>query len=602
MKGMPHFRQYPMGDVVNANLEPGEYVVRRNAVNALGVDNMELLNHADSAHGALNKLMVSASLVNHQPQDNTSVKTEANGFPIADSPVRQRVDATRQMQGGGPVEEEPAEEGRGMMDYIHSGLDVAGMVPGLGIIPDIANAALYGGEALLAGDEPSRSEALALMGMSGAAAVPVLGQAATAGKWAVKGAKSAKRTRDILKQSKGVKYSAKVGDEEWDLSEGALGRLKKFYGDKYPSEMAVTAKFPKAGKQSAYEAGITPSGKFIPKGYQEGGYAEKYQKELESVPEKMQERLDLGMFTKKGGAYTPKGLADYLNVPLETSKFDTLSYSPNGALIMDVTAGDTGKKQRYQRFGAERGWEDEKNYREADIAQRWVEADRAAGHPSDQGTYTQYMYDQLDKDDFRSAVNSEESWKKLDEYRKKEEEHKKQREESPERRKMMMEGLGIKSDEEYDAFLEKKRRLGGGYQQGGPVYGYKQGGQVKGDVATGYWGGEQGDYMKALAAQDSTMAEQDSTISEQELKSMALMDHFRKMGTGERLESSDVYNGEPSYKSEDAYRRALGMQTPLNAKERFTQARLGLNPEMFTAQQRGLLGKVLLQRLGNEVQ
>ena len=108
MKGMPHFRQYPMGDVINANLEPGEYVVRRNAVNALGVDNMELLNHADGAHGALNKLMVSASLVNHQSQDNTSVKTEANGFPIADSPVRQRVDATRQMQGGGPVEEEQA--------------------------------------------------------------------------------------------------------------------------------------------------------------------------------------------------------------------------------------------------------------------------------------------------------------------------------------------------------------------------------------------------------------------------------------------------------------------------------------------------------------
>ena len=105
MKGMPHFRQYPMGDVVNANLEPGEFVLRRNAVNALGVDNMELLNHADGAHGALNKLMVSASLVNHQSQSNESVKTEANGFPVADSPVRQRVDATRQMQGGGPVED-----------------------------------------------------------------------------------------------------------------------------------------------------------------------------------------------------------------------------------------------------------------------------------------------------------------------------------------------------------------------------------------------------------------------------------------------------------------------------------------------------------------
>jgi hypothetical protein len=105
MKGMPHYRQYPMGDVVNANLEPGEYVVRRNAVNSIGKDNMELLNQADGAHGALNKLMVSASLVNLQPQDNSPVKIEANGFPIADSPVRQRVDATRNMQKGGEYRE-----------------------------------------------------------------------------------------------------------------------------------------------------------------------------------------------------------------------------------------------------------------------------------------------------------------------------------------------------------------------------------------------------------------------------------------------------------------------------------------------------------------
>ena len=104
MKGMPHYRQYPMGDVVNANLEPGEYVVRRNAVNSIGTENMEMLNHADGAHGALNKLMVSASLVNLQPQDNSPVKIEANGFPIADSPVRQRVDATRNMQKGGEVD------------------------------------------------------------------------------------------------------------------------------------------------------------------------------------------------------------------------------------------------------------------------------------------------------------------------------------------------------------------------------------------------------------------------------------------------------------------------------------------------------------------
>ena len=104
MKGLPYYRQYSMGDVVNANLEPGEYVVRRNAVNSIGTENMEMLNHADGAHGALNKLMVSASLVHLQPQDNSPVKIEANGFPIADSPVRQRVDATRNMQKGGEVD------------------------------------------------------------------------------------------------------------------------------------------------------------------------------------------------------------------------------------------------------------------------------------------------------------------------------------------------------------------------------------------------------------------------------------------------------------------------------------------------------------------
>ena len=103
MKGMPHYRQYPMGDVVNANLEPGEYVFRRNAVNALGVENMELLNHADGAHGNLNKLIVSADLENKLVQANAPVKSDVNGYPIADSPVRQRVDATRQMQDGGPV-------------------------------------------------------------------------------------------------------------------------------------------------------------------------------------------------------------------------------------------------------------------------------------------------------------------------------------------------------------------------------------------------------------------------------------------------------------------------------------------------------------------
>jgi len=68
--------------------------------------------------------MVSASLVNHQSQDNEPVKTEANGFPIADSPVRQRVDATRQMQEGGPVEDDMARQWQGY----RSGVGAASMM------------------------------------------------------------------------------------------------------------------------------------------------------------------------------------------------------------------------------------------------------------------------------------------------------------------------------------------------------------------------------------------------------------------------------------------------------------------------------------------
>ena len=278
MKGMPHFRQYPMGDVVNANLEPGEYVLRRNAVNALGVDNMELLNHADGAHGNLNKLIVSADLENKLVQDNAPVKSDVNGFPIADSPVRQRVDATRQMQDGGEVEEEPAEEGRGLMDYIHGGLDVAGMVPGFGIIPDIANAALYGGEALMAGDDPSRSEALALMGLSGAAAIPIAGQAATAGKWAVKSAKGAKRMRHMGKQSKGAQHYIKTpSGKHIPFSEKSAhdmyektGKFPEGYQVDYPEVGNIIT-----GKTPRYTAMITPSGKHIPTGYQDGGRIKK---------------------------------------------------------------------------------------------------------------------------------------------------------------------------------------------------------------------------------------------------------------------------------------------------------------------------------------
>ena len=49
-----------------------------------------------------------------------------------------------------------------------------------------------------------------------------------------------------------------------------------------------------------------------------------------------------------------------------------------------------------------------------------------------------------------------------------------------------------------------------------------------------------------------------------------------------------------------AYMAALGMETPLSKRQRNLLQRRALNPESMSPQLRGLLGKVLLQRLGNE--
>ena len=63
------------------------------------------------------------------------------------------------------------------LDNAHTALDAAGLAPGVGIVPDAANAALY----LARGD-------LGNAAISGAAMVPVVGQAAGGGRLAAKGA------------------------------------------------------------------------------------------------------------------------------------------------------------------------------------------------------------------------------------------------------------------------------------------------------------------------------------------------------------------------------------------------------------------------------
>ena len=548
MKGMPHFRQYPMGDVVNANLEPGEYVLRRNAVNALGVDNMELLNHADGAHGALNKLMVSASLVNHQTQSNEPVKTEANGFPIADSPVRQRVDATRQMQDGGPVEDDMA---RQWQDY-RSGVGAASMMEREAEAADptlVPAGKNIFGQSTEAMTQSQMSEMLLDMmtGVGGTVKkagkgignIPIPDNIYSAWNWWMKTPKP-KGIKKISGTHRGPKIKNMTAEQYENLQMSYGNKIQKDFGKK-------TRIAPKRSGLGQRVSGEVPKLKG------------KYKEEAEQLIE------DVGP-SRYGEKPIREDLVDRLRS--EGSEYDLLS-----DVLGYQDGGEVSKTIRGAR-PVEYNYDDPEMLRglfsvpASEVGGgeglRYYSAEKAQGRmPS------------LDRRVVQARAAQKMAFSPADSIP-----------------SAMVEGY-FDEPSKASGFL---KRLGINKQEGGQVYGYKEGGQVKGDKALGDWGGEQGDYMKALAAS------QDSTISEQELKSMALMDHFRKMGTGERVESSDVYNGEPAYKSEEAYKRAFGMQTPLNAKERFTQARLGLNPEMFTAQQKGLLGKVLLQRLGNEVQ
>lgn len=78
-----------------------------------------------------------------------------------------------------PVSQGPSDcevqEHPSLREVVHLGLDAAGMIPALGVVPDAINAGIY----VIEGD-------WVLAGVSAAAMAPILGQGATATKWSVK--------------------------------------------------------------------------------------------------------------------------------------------------------------------------------------------------------------------------------------------------------------------------------------------------------------------------------------------------------------------------------------------------------------------------------
>ncbi len=83
-------------------------------------------------------------------------------------------------------EEKPRSGFGAFLDGLQGGLDAAGLLPGVGIVPDLANSAVSGLRYLATGDNSHAVNA----GLSLGAAVPIVGQGVTGAKYAAKAAKA----------------------------------------------------------------------------------------------------------------------------------------------------------------------------------------------------------------------------------------------------------------------------------------------------------------------------------------------------------------------------------------------------------------------------
>jgi hypothetical protein len=125
-----------------------------------------------------------------------------------------------------PVKPETAAEGGfwgAVGGWVHGGLDAAGLIPGLGAVPDLLNAGIY----MVEGDYVNA-------GVSAVAAIPVVGDAALAGKYAVKGGELVAKEGERL----AAKESAKVAEQ---VAKEAEEKAAKEAAEKAEKETAENA-------------------------------------------------------------------------------------------------------------------------------------------------------------------------------------------------------------------------------------------------------------------------------------------------------------------------------------------------------------------------
>lgn len=119
---------------------------------------------------------------------DSMVNTALNGLPVYGtmSLIKEGMNATGATEALGVPEERSA-----ALDWTQFGLSIAGLVPVIGELADLANAGIYAARAGLSNDESVRNDLLVDAGLSAASAIPVAGYAANAVKFGKGGVRTA---------------------------------------------------------------------------------------------------------------------------------------------------------------------------------------------------------------------------------------------------------------------------------------------------------------------------------------------------------------------------------------------------------------------------
>jgi hypothetical protein len=150
-------------------------------------------------------------------------------------------------------------------DIGHTALDVAGMVPVVGEVADLANAGWYAAE----GDYTNAA-------LSAAGAIPFAGNAATAAKWGKKAVDAADLATDVAKAADTAGDVAKAADKAGDAAKAAdtvsdAGKATDAAKSSKADDVAAPVSKPKLQAEHVLDGEINPKGKAVGYHHRPGG-------------------------------------------------------------------------------------------------------------------------------------------------------------------------------------------------------------------------------------------------------------------------------------------------------------------------------------------